>query len=126
MKLRLKGDSIRVRLDRRDLETLVATGRVADAVHFGPGVAFSYAVEAGPAPRERPAASYADGRITIRIDPDDAAGWLQGDRVGFDQRQETGEGTVRVLLEKDFACIDRPPGEEADDVHAFPNPSLAC
>ena len=65
MKLRLKGNSIRVRLDRRDIERLIDEGHVDDAVRFGPGVAFSYAVRAGPAPRERPRVSYADGRITI-------------------------------------------------------------
>ena len=47
MKLRLKGNSIRVRLDRRDIERLIDKGRVDDAVRFGPGLAFSYAVEAG-------------------------------------------------------------------------------
>jgi hypothetical protein len=51
MKLRLKGNSIRVRLDRRDIERLIDEGRVHDAVRFGPGLAFSYAVEGGPAPR---------------------------------------------------------------------------
>ena len=27
---------------------------------------------------------------------------------------------------QDFACIDRPLGEEADDAYAFPNPSTLC
>ena len=67
MKLRLKGNSIRVRLDRRDIERLIDEGRVDDAVRFGPGLAFSYAVEVGPAPRERPTASYTAGRL---LDPD--------------------------------------------------------
>jgi hypothetical protein len=126
MKLRLKGNSIRVRLDRRDLGRLIDEGRVDDAVRFGPGLAFAYAVEVGPAPRERPNASYADGRLTIRIDPEDAEGWLAGDRVGFDHQQPVDGGAVRVLLEKDFACIDRPPGEEPDDAFAFSNPALVC
>jgi hypothetical protein len=73
MKLRLKGDSIRVHLDRRDIERLVDDGRVIDSVDFGPGLAFSYAVETRPAPRDRPEASYTEGQITIRIDPADAA-----------------------------------------------------
>jgi hypothetical protein len=126
MKLRLKGNSIRVRLDRRDIERMIDKGRVEDAVRFGPGLAFSYAVEMGPAPRERPRASYADGRLLIRIDPDDAEEWLASDRVGFDHQQPVDGGVVRVLLEKDFACIDRPAREEADDAHAFPNPSAVC
>jgi hypothetical protein len=126
MKLRLKGNSIRVRLDRRDIERLIDKGRVDDAVRFGPGLAFSYAVEVGPAPHERPKASYNDGRLTIRIDPLDVEEWLAGDRVGFNHQQPVEDGVVRVLLEKDFACIDRPQGEEADDAYAFPNPSSVC
>jgi hypothetical protein len=126
MKLRLKGNSIRVRLDRRDIELLTDKGRVDDAVRFGPGLAFSYAVEAGLAPRGRPTAHYTVGCLTIRIDPDDADEWLAGDRVGFDHQQPVDRGVVRVLLEKDFACIDRPAGQEADDAYAFPNPSGTC
>jgi hypothetical protein len=126
MKLRLKGNSIRVRLDRRDIERLIDEGRVDDAVRFGPGLAFSYAVETGPAPRERPTAFYTAGRLLIRIDPEDAEEWLAGDRVGFDHQQPIDGGVVRVLLEKDFACIDRPLGEEADDAYAFRNPSAVC
>jgi cytochrome bd-type quinol oxidase subunit 1 len=40
MKLRLKGNSIRVRLDRWDILGLIDRGRIDDAVRFGPGVAF--------------------------------------------------------------------------------------
>ena len=101
-------------------------GGVDDAVWFGPGLAFWYAVEMSPAPRERPRAFYAAGRLKIRIDPEDAEDWLAGDRVGFDHLQDVEGGVVRVLLEKDFACIDRPAGEEADDAYAFPNPSAVC
>jgi hypothetical protein len=126
MKLRLKGNSVRVRLDRRDIEGLIDRGRIDDSVRFGPGLSFSYAVEIGPAARGRPKASYAGGRLTIRIDPEDAEGWLAGDRVGFDHEQVVDGGVVRVLLEKDFACIDRTAGEEADDAYAFPNPSAVC
>jgi hypothetical protein len=62
MKLRLKGNSIRVRLDRRDIEGLIDRGRIDEAVRFGPGLAFSYAVAVSVAPRDRPKASYADRR----------------------------------------------------------------
>ena len=51
MKLRLKGNSIRVRLDRHDIELLFDEGHVDDAVRFGPGLAFSYAVQARGQPR---------------------------------------------------------------------------
>jgi hypothetical protein len=35
-------------------------------------------------------------------------------------------GVVRVLLEKDLVCLNRPAGEESDDAWAFPNPSAVC
>lgn len=128
MKLRLKGNTVRLRLDRRDIERLVETGRVEDVLRFGPDVRrqFAYAVEIGAAPPGHPCVDYAEGRLVVRITRGDAEAWAGSDRVGFEGEQPTDAGTVRVLLEKDFACIDRPPGEEADDVWAFPNPSLVC
>jgi hypothetical protein len=73
--------------------------------------------------RERPRASYAAERLLIRIDPEDAEEWLAGDHMGFDHQQDVEGGVVRVLVEKDFACIDRRRGQEADDAYAFPSPS---
>lgn len=125
MKLRLKGNSIRLRLDRKDLARLVEGGRVEDALRFGPDSAFVYAVEAGDAPRGGPTASYRDGRLTVRLDRRDIQEWAAGDRVGFENTHEVDGGTVRILIEKDFACLDRRTGHE-DDAHAFPNPSESC
>jgi hypothetical protein len=115
-----------VRLDRRDIEGLIDRGRIDAAVRFGPasGLAFSYAVEVGAVPRNRPTASYVAGRLSILID--DAEAWRDGDREGFDHEQVVDGGLVRVLLEKDFACFDRPVVEESDDAWAFPNPSAVC
>lgn len=127
MKLRLKGNSIRLRLDRKDLATLLESGRVEDALRFGPGdeSAFIFAVAAGDAPRGAPSASYRDGKLTVSLDRRDAEEWAGGDRVGFEHVQQTDGGPVRILIEKDFACLDRPAGHD-DDAHAFPNPSASC
>ncbi|WP_337176601.1 hypothetical protein [Paludisphaera sp.] len=127
MKLRLKGNSIRLRLDREDLAKLAGSGRVEDALRFGPGdgSAFIYAVEAGDAPRGAPSASYRDGKLTVSLNRRDVAEWAGGDRVGYEHVQQTDAGPVRILIEKDFACLDRPAGHD-DDANAFPNPSASC
>lgn len=125
MKLRIKGNSIRLRLDRRDLETLVEAGRVEDALRFGPGEASAivYAVEVGDAPRGGPSASLRDGALTVRFDRRDVEEWAaDDDRVGFERVQETDGGPVRILVEKDFFCRDRSRAHP-DNAHAFPNPS---
>jgi hypothetical protein len=128
MKLRIRSNSVRVRVDRRDLAELLDRGRVLDVLCFGPGSAhtFTYAVMIGAAPPGRMFADYASGLLVLTIDPVTAEVWAAGDRVGFDQEQAVEGGTVRVILEKDFACLDRPAGDEAEDAWAFPNPAAAC
>jgi hypothetical protein len=127
MKLRIKGNSIRLRLDRKDLETLTRDGRVEDALRFGPdeGSAFVFAVEIGEAPRGGPSASYRDGRLTVSFDRLDVEEWADDDRVGFERIQVSDGNVVRILVEKDFTCLDRTAGHE-DDSHAYPNPSASC
>ncbi|HJZ54972.1 MAG TPA: hypothetical protein VKE74_08425, partial [Gemmataceae bacterium] len=110
MKLRIRRNSVRVRMDRKDLAELVDRGRVVDVLCFAPGGnhRFTYTVVVGSAPPGRPHAAYAAGLLVVTIDRDDAETWAEGDRVGFDHEQIVEGGTVRVILEKDFACLDRP------------------
>ncbi|MBI1347796.1 hypothetical protein GC163_16090 [bacterium] len=128
MKLRIKGNSLRVRLDRRDLDQLVTNGRVEDVIRFGVGEQnqLTYAVMAGSVPRGQPQVQYRPGQILLLMDPADAVEWQQSERVGFDLVQSGEAGDIRLLLEKDFACLDRPAGSEAGDEWAFPNPSNVC
>jgi hypothetical protein len=56
----------------------------------------------------------------IHFDDDEPS--LASERAEFDYQRALDSGIVRVLLEKDFACIERQAGAEADD--AFPFPSL--
>lgn len=128
MKLRIRCNSVRIRVDRKDIAELVDRGRVVDALRFGPGSThtFTYAVIAGTAPLGQPRADYSTGLLLVTIHPDDVAAWAGGNQVGFNHEQVVEGGTVRVLLEKDLACVDRPASEEVEDAWAFPNPSVVC
>ena len=125
VKLRIQSNSIRVRLDRKDLRELIERGRVVDVLRFGPGShhTFTYAVVVRAASPGRPRAHYHAGLLVVTIDPSDAAAWFEGDRVGFDHEHAVAGGTIRVILEKDFDCLDRQAGGEAEDALAFPSPS---
>jgi hypothetical protein len=122
MKLRIRGNSIRVRMDRKDLAELLEWGRATDAIRFGPGAdgTLTYAVEVGPAPRQRPHAAYTAGHLRLTIDPDDAEAWSREERVGFYHDQAVEGGVVRVILEKDFACLEQRSVPEPEDAWAFP------
>jgi hypothetical protein len=126
MKLRIKGNSVRLRLDRRDLAELLEAGRVEDSLRFGPGCTFTYSIVTGSVQHDRPRIDYVAGNLVITINPDDVQAWHASDRVGFEHQQPVEGGVVRVIVEKDFACLDRPAGEEPDDAWAFPNPSTNC
>jgi hypothetical protein len=128
MKLRIRSNSVRVRLDQEDLAELIEHGRVLDALHFGAGSShtFAYAVVIGAAPSAHPRADYSSGFLVVTIDRGDAEAWSRGNQVGFDHEQAVPGGTVRVILEKDFACLDRPEGDSAEDAWALPNPSEVC
>ncbi len=45
MKLRIRGNSVRLRLTRGEVEDFDREGRVEDAAQFGPGARLAYALE---------------------------------------------------------------------------------
>jgi hypothetical protein len=128
MKLRIRNNSIRVRLDRTDLAELLERGLVRGALRFGPGSThtFTYAVMIGSAPPAHPRADYSAGLLVITIHPVTAQLWAAGTRIGFDEEQAVEGGTVRVILEKDFTNPDRLTEDAAEDTWAFPNRSVVC
>lgn len=123
MKLRIRGNSIRLRLSRGEVAAFDRDGRVEDAAQFGPGARLAYALERSAAGRL--SARMEGGAVVVTI-PDDLAGsWCRTERVGLEGEQPTGDGqTLRILVEKDFACLKTRSGE--DEADAFPNPHDHC
>jgi hypothetical protein len=125
MKLRIRGDSIRLRLDQSEVAQLRDGGRVEQAIHFGPGegARLGYAVVADGV--DEPRAELHAGSIVVHLPRARVRAWADGDEVGLEAAQSTGDGrTLRVLVEKDFRCLASRPGE--DDRGGFPNPNASC
>ncbi|SRR5712691_9884161 len=131
MKLRIKGNSIRLRLGRSEVLRLAIDEKVEESTAFGPSEAqrFDYALCAS-GEGSGVSASFADRRMVIRIPRSMIQQWVTTDQVGIHAIQRTGEdgGELRILIEKDFECIEASPGESQED--AFPHPleehSHAC
>ena len=128
MKLRIHGQSIRVRVDRRDLEQLLHEGRVTDEAAFGdePDRCISCLLEIAGPPDSLPSVDYHRGRFVIQLGRDTANDWRNSDQVGFKTTRDEGGRMIRLTLEKDFACLDRAVGEEREDAYAFLNPAEHC
>lgn len=123
MKLRIKGNSIRLRLLRSEVERLAERGSITDEVRFGTN-ALRYSVLIS-AEAEAIRATFENNEIAVLIPESEGQKWATSDDVGFEVEQSTGDGkTLTILVEKDFVCVDRPNDPDRDD--AFPNPSASC
>jgi ribosomal protein S6E (S10) len=123
MKLRVKHNSIRLRLTQTEVAQFAASGRVEEAIEFGndPQQKFIYAIEKSVDGGEISAA-FADRQITVFVPFKVAASWADSDDTGIEAEQNFGDGKrLRILIEKDFACLKPRRGEDERD--AFPNPA---
>lgn len=123
MKLRVKNNSVRLRLTRSEVALFNDSGRVEEVIEFGiePHQRFIYAIESG-AETETMRAAIENNRITILVPKAQADEWTNTARIGIEAEQEIGDGkTLRLLIEKDFACLEPRTGE--DDADTFPHPN---
>ena len=122
MKLRIRGNSLRLRLDKTEMAQLASAGTVMDTVRFGPDAVLQYSlsVRAQAAPL---AAAFDGGHVRVFISQIEAAQLIETDAVGVNGEQDASSELLRLLVEKDFSCLQVRPYE--DDAHAFPNPRHA-
>ena len=123
VKLRILGDSVRLRLSQSDVQTLLASGRVEERTHFPSGAVLLYAVEAGDG--EAIEAALDGTNVVVRIPRAAVTQWGESDEVTLQAEQPVGaDQTLALLIEKDFKCAVPRPGEE--DYDGFPNPDVTC
>ena len=123
MKLRIKGDSIRLRLLRSEVERFAADRVVTEEVRFGAN-ALRYTLAVAPDATSI-CAEFSDGEIRVLIPVAEARRWTDGNDVGLEIEQSLGEhGSLTIIVEKDFVCLDRP--DDPDRADAYPNPNLTC
>jgi len=123
MKLRIKGNSIRLRLLKSEVEKFAANGRISDETSFGAN-ALRYAL-AMSNDVESIVGKFEGNEITILIPELAAKEWASNDNVGFEVEQSVGsDESLTIIVEKDFVCIDRPNDPDRED--AYTNPNLVC
>jgi hypothetical protein len=122
MKLRIKGDSLRVRVSRSEVARLLAGDCVEETVHFTPEARakLTFTLQKEPA-LSRPTVQYTENRVAILLPGDQANAWGTTDQVGIAEDIGLGNlGSLAILIEKDFACLDR---SLEDNEDTFPNPN---
>ncbi|WP_297764906.1 hypothetical protein [uncultured Muriicola sp.] len=118
MKIRIKGDSIRFRLTKTEVETLCKKGYIEEITHIGDQV-FKYAVQSKK--MESLEANYKDHTILINISDQKIKGWDSNETVGFETTVALDNNSLHLLLEKDFVCLDERIEDQSDN---YPNPKM--
>jgi hypothetical protein len=119
VKLRMKGDSLRLRLTRGEVQQLAQVGRVEERVHISPQGVLIYRLQRSPAAAAL-GATFADGVIEIQVPEARAREWCASDSVTLDGVQRHGAAGLRILVEKDFACLA--PRSDEDESDNFLHP----
>jgi hypothetical protein len=121
MKLRFQSNSIRLRLKRGEVDQLAKTHRVEESVVMGAGSGetFQYFLEASRDVKDTQV-QFKGGRLVIQVPAETVRHWAEGNEVGIDVTlRADGDHPLRVLIEKDFACLH---GPSEDNIDTFPHP----
>jgi hypothetical protein len=128
MKLRIKGNSLRIRVGRRELADFLHSGRIQDTIHFAsaPEAKLTYALEVSTADTTETHVRYLNQEVTVVLTPSQVLQWSKNDEVGVYTQVSLGTGALLdILVEKDFACLDRS-DEDNLDTFANPNAGIKC
>lgn len=119
MKLRIKGNSLRLRLSQGEMRTLAERGEVEDRVSFPGGAALRYRLRVDNNNSEI-SASYDVNLIDVLVPRPLSDRWCGTDLVTLSSSQPLPRGELRLVLEKDWACLAPREGEDESD--NFPHP----
>ena len=125
MKLRIKGNSLRLRLTRSEVVKLLDIGHIEETIHFGPDEQsrLTYCLRVEP---DLTCATlrYQRPEVVVVLPTKEATTWAQDNQVGMYATVDVGpRGTLDLIVEKDFACLD---GSDTDNLDTFPNPTGIC
>ncbi|WP_034923693.1 DUF7009 family protein [Gillisia sp. CAL575] len=117
MKIRIRGNSVRFRLTKNEVEQLCREKFIEEQTNF-PNLDFTYAVRVSATKNLE--VDFANNKISLQISEELLQGWDTNNKVGYSHSVPTSNGrTIDILLEKDFTCLeDR--GE--DESNNYPNP----
>lgn len=125
MKLRIRDNSIRLRLARAEVNDLRESGVVTSRTGFPGAREFQYSLESSPA-SVNPAAFYSDNEIKVRLPETMVLAWATTEQVSIEGEQVLDDGAkLSILVEKDFACLAPRDGEDESDLYPHPDADSA-
>ena len=115
MKLRFRGNSLRLRVNQREVDELEAGRHLAESVHFPGGAHLTYTLEPFPGPE--PVVTFEKSEIRVSVPSPVLKAWIHKEELGLYFDFPAGHQPLKVALEKDLECLH---GPEAHDPDSFP------
>lgn len=120
MKLRVRDNSIRLRLTQTEVDTMASNGLVKARVSVPGGSGLDYVLESS-ARTEKATATYSGGALTVLVPEGEVKRWVSTEQVSIAADEQLDDGDVlKILIEKDYACLAPREGEDESDM--FPHP----
>ena len=103
------------------MDQFAQTGRLEEQIFLGTGgdEIFRYVLESTSAVSITKAV-LTPRAVIVQVPPEAVKRWASSDQIGIESEQPVAhQATLRILIEKDFACID---GTDEENADTFPNP----
>lgn len=117
MKIRIRGNNIRYRLDKQDIAALQQTGKI-DADTIIGAQKLHFCVKAKDIANASVKLEAFGLHLSLPLQQ--VRQWAETDQVGIEQELPNQDGSVlKILVEKDFKCLTE---RNEDESQAFDNP----
>lgn len=124
MKLRIRENTIRLRLKQNEVEQIAAGQAIVEETRF-PTSALTYSLQVSD--DDAASANFEQGTLAIYLPAADVARWAGSEQVSIVAEQAVDNSDpLSLLVEKDFKCLSpghHRPGE--DDIDTYPHPDAA-
>ncbi len=117
MKLRLRGNSLRLRLQKPEVAALARGETVEDSTQFGPGPESRFVCRVEARGSAELSTIFTAGVLTVIVPETTARSWAGNETVGL--YAETAWG-LKIALEKDFRCMEPRPDEDEGGAYERP------
>jgi hypothetical protein len=120
MKVRIKGNSVRFRLTKTEVDIFCKEGEYIETTQFSTKkLSYALKVKTGITSLE---ADFIGDLITIYMPEKTQATWATDAIIGHSNEVDwNDENALSLLVEKDFTCLDNTIEDQSDN---YPNPKL--
>lgn len=112
MKLRIKGNSIRLRVTKSEIDQFATGASITETTSFG-NTKLTYMLKQSDS--DTISARFENDLIVVEMPKQLAAQWTSSERVGYETNMPVADcSSLFILLEKDFKCLDATHEDQSD------------